>query len=96
MTRTVHFVFFFKDFRLCLRYDNVKYCAWHVYKPLFGSSVATCRLACSEISLSFNEKKRERSPGNGLTWSNLADGVTTLALLFYVLYSNRARSFNQW
>ena len=46
--------------------------------------------------LSFNEKKRERSPGNGLTWSNLADGVTTLALLFYVLYSNRARSFNQW
>ena len=36
--------------------------AWHVYKPLFGTSVVTCRLACSEISLSINEKKLERSP----------------------------------
>ena len=37
--------------------------AWYVYKSLFGSSVATCRLVCSEVSLSINEKKLERSPG---------------------------------
>ena len=33
------------------------YRAWHVYKPLFSSSIAICRLACSEISLSIKEKK---------------------------------------
>ena len=54
-------------FCLCSRYNNVKYGAWHVDKALFGSPVATCRLVCSEISLSVNEKKLERSPGNGRT-----------------------------
>ena len=34
-------------------------------KPLFGSSVAIFWLACSDISLSMNEKKLEGSPGNG-------------------------------
>ena len=48
-------------------FDNVNHGAWYVYKRLFGSSVATCRLACSEISLSINEKKPERSPGKGQT-----------------------------
>ena len=44
------------------RYNNVNYSAWHVYKPLFGTSVAICRPACSEISLSIDEKKaREKS-----------------------------------
>ena len=34
--------------------------AWHACKPLFGSSVATCWLAYSDISI--NEKKaREKS-----------------------------------
>ena len=47
----------FEEFRLCSRYRNVNYGAWHVYKPLFGSSVAICRLACSKISLSINKKK---------------------------------------
>ena len=85
----------FEDFRLCSLYDNVNYGGSHVCKPLFGSSVATCRLACSEISLSITEKQLERSPANGRTQSNLADSVTALAQL-YALYSDRARSFNQW
>ena len=54
-------------FRLCLRCNNVNDGVWHVYKPLFGSSVATCRLVCSEISLSINENKQVRSPRNGRT-----------------------------
>ena len=49
-------------FCLHSRYNNVNYGAWHVYKALFGSPVATWRLACSEISLSINEKKLERRP----------------------------------
>ena len=89
------FWFLFDDFRLCSRYNNINYGAWHVYKPLFGSSVAICRFACSEISLSIKEKKLEKSLRKGLTWYNLADGVTTLAQL-YALYSHGARSFNQW
>ena len=51
----------FEDFRLCSRYNKVNYGAWHVYKPLFGSSVATYRLACSEILLLIKEKSRKRS-----------------------------------
>ena len=54
-------------FRLCLRCNNVNYGVWHAYKPLFGSSVATCQLVCSEISLSINENNQERSPRNGRT-----------------------------
>ena len=51
-----------KPFRLCLLYSNVNYGAWHVYKPLFGYSVATFRLTCSEMFLSINQKKtREKS-----------------------------------
>ena len=53
-------------------------------------SVATCRLACSEILLSVNEKKLERSPEKGRTSYNLVDGldgVTALAQL-YALYSH--------
>ena len=57
------FCFLFEDFRLCSSFSKVNHGAWHVYKPWFGSSVATCRLACSEISLSTMEKKLERSPG---------------------------------
>ena len=34
---------------------------------MFGSSVATCRLASSSISLLINEKRLERSPGKGRT-----------------------------
>ena len=45
--------------------------------PLAGSS---------EISLSINKKKLERSPGKGRY--NLSDGLTALAQL-YVLYSQR-------
>ena len=30
----------FEDFCLWSRYNNINYGAWHVYKPLFGSSVA--------------------------------------------------------
>ena len=59
--------FLFEDFRLCSCFNNVNYGAWHVYKSLFGSAVATCRLNCSEISLSTIEKKLERSPRKGMT-----------------------------
>ena len=51
------FRFLFEDFRPHPRYSNVNYGAWHVYKALFGYSVVISRLACSEISLSINEKK---------------------------------------
>ena len=37
-------------FCLCSPYNNINYGAWHVYKPFFGSPIATLRLACSEIS----------------------------------------------
>ena len=59
--------FLFEDFGLCSRYNNVNYFDWHVYKPSFGSSFAVSRLACSEISLSINEKKLKRSPGKART-----------------------------
>ena len=59
--------FSFEDFRICSRFNNVHYGAWYVYKTLFGSSVATCWLACSEISLSIIKKKLKRSPGKGRT-----------------------------
>ena len=46
------------NFRLYTRrYNDVNYGAWHVYKPFFGSSFVTFRLAYSEMSLSMNEKK---------------------------------------
>ena len=35
---------------LCSSYNDVNYSPWHVYKPL-NFSVATCGLACSEMSL---------------------------------------------
>ena len=81
---TVHF-----SFGLCSRHTNVNYRAWHVYKPLFSSSVATGSLACSEISLSINKKKKlEWRPENGRILYKLADGVTVLAKLC-VLYSDK-------
>ena len=66
-TRNAYFVFSFEDFRICSRFNNVNYGAWYVCKPLFGSSVATYRLACFEISLSIIEKKLKRSSGKGRT-----------------------------
>ena len=80
---------------LCSRFSKVNHGAWHVYKPRFGSSVATCRLACSEISLSIIEKKTREKSRKGRTYYNLADGVTASAQL-HTLYSPRARSFNQF
>ena len=86
----------YQDFHLCSHFININYGAWYVYKSLFGSSVASCQLACSKISLSIIKKKLERSFGKGWTYvTNLADGVTALAQL-YALHSHRARSFNQW
>ena len=99
--RTAHFVLSL-DFRPCSLYNNVNYSAQHVYKPLFGYSVVTCRLTCSEMFLSINEKKKlERSPGKGRTQYNLTNGRTALAQLYvlvqiYALYSDRALSFNPW
>ena len=52
------FRFVFGDFRLCSCYNFVKYGAWHVYKLLFGSSVATWRPACSKSLLLINKKKK--------------------------------------
>ena len=50
------FRFLFEDYRL-----------FTLLKAFFGSSVATCRLAYSENSLSINEKKLKRRPGKGGT-----------------------------
>ena len=46
---------------LCSSYNDVNYGPWHVYKPL-NFSVATCGLACSEMSLSLRQKAL------GLSW----------------------------
>ena len=51
--------------------------------------MASCRLACFEISLSIDQKMLERSLGKGQTYHNLADDVTALAQL-YALYSDGA------
>ena len=86
-TRTVHFVYSLRIFVSA----HVNYGSWHVYIPSFGTSVAICRLACSEISLSIKEKKtREKFRRE----SDMVDGVTALAQL-YALLSYKARSFNQ-
>ena len=50
-------------------------------QTFFGSCVAICQLACSEIPISINKNELGRSPGNGQTYYNLADGVTALAPL---------------
>ena len=61
-TQIIYFVLS-QDFCLCSCDDDPNYGSWHVYKPLFGSSVSTGWLACSKISLSIDKKKPERSPG---------------------------------
>ena len=92
-TRSVHFC-------LCLRCNNVNNGAWHVYKPLFGSSVATCRLVCSEISLSINENKQERSPrmvGHGTIWQIAWQLCPTLCFVLWkstLFQLMTARSFS--
>ena len=53
--------FLFEDFRLCLRYSNLNYGAWHIHKPFFGSSVATCRLAFPKFHFQLMKKAREKS-----------------------------------
>ena len=55
------------------RYDYVNNGTWHVYKPLLSSSVANYRLPRSEISLSFNKKRLERSQRNGRSQYKLAE-----------------------
>ena len=61
------FRFLFEDFRLCSRYNNVNYGAWHVFKPFFDSSVTICRLPSSEFRFQIKKKKLEESPGKGRT-----------------------------
>ena len=53
--------FLCEDFRLCSRYNKINYGTRHVYKPLFGSSVAIYHHVCSEILLSIDEKIKEKS-----------------------------------
>ena len=75
---------------MCSRFNNVNYGTWYVYKPLFDF-FTTCRLACSEISLSIIGIKLKISPGKGRTWYNLADGVTALAHRDYFMENARVR-----
>ena len=64
-------------------FSNTKpYGARHVHKPLLGSSVTNCWLACSEISLSINERELQRSLGNERTQFKLVYGVTALTMCF--------------
>ena len=85
------FRFLFEDFRLCSRYNNVNYGACHVHKPLFGCSVATCRLACLQISLSINEKKLEKR-SDIVQIGRWCDSCSSALCSS----SHTARSFNQW
>ena len=68
------------------------------YKALFGSSVAACRIACSEISFSIHEKEKKarevRERVGHEQFCRWCDGELVLAELF-TLYSDRTRSFNQ-
>ena len=80
----------FEDFRLFLSYNDVNYGALHLSKPLFGSSVATCQLACSEFHF-----KLTRRGSDIVEFGRWRDGVSALAEL-YALYPDRARYFNQW
>ena len=43
---------------------------WHVYKPLFNSSVATCRLTRSKITLLILKRKKAREKSG--KWSDIA------------------------
>ena len=52
--------FLFEDFHPCSCYNNINYCTWYFYKCLFGSSVATSWLTCSEFYFQLTKKsKRE-------------------------------------
>ena len=48
-----------RGFRRFLRNNSINYGAQRVYKHLFGSSLAICRLSCSESLLLINGKKLE-------------------------------------
>ena len=75
------FPLLFEDFRLCSRYNNVNYGAWHVYKPLFG--FFKCYLP-TWLFRNFTFKKKKHGEKSRI-WYNSADGVTAWARL-YVLY----------
>ena len=85
-TRTDHFRLLSEDFRLCSRYNNVNYGAWHVYKPLLGSSVPICRLACSEKNQVEVPEKVGYSTPEFCRWRDSFSSAQ---------YSRTARSFNQ-
>ena len=70
--------------------------ARHVYKALLGSSVTSCRLACSEILTSIDEKRWREVRGNCRALYKLADGVTSLTQLrfSFFFYYDKTRSFN--
>ena len=80
-TQSVHFIFSLRIFlsdHLIIVSDMALDISLQTF---FGSCVAICQLACSEISISINKNELGRSPGNGQTYYNLADGVTALAPL---------------
>ena len=88
--------FFLWGFRICSCFNNVNYGARYVYKPLFDSSVATCRLtSVPKFHFQLLEKAKKKSRKSSNIVKLLADGMTASAQL-YALYSYRARSFNQW
>ena len=66
-------------FYYALFLNTKPYGARHVHKPLLGSSVTNCWLACSEISLSINERELQ---GNERTQFKLVYGVTALTMRF--------------
>ena len=86
------FRFLFEDFCHCSCFNNINYRAQHVYKRLFGYSVATCRLACYEFHFRLTKKAREKFR----KWLGILQignhGVTTSAQL-RVLYPYRVRMY---
>ena len=77
------FPLLFEDFRLCSSYNNVNYGTWHVYKTLFGSSNAICRLDCSEISLSKKKKKTWRKVPDMIQFGRWRDSLSSALCSMY-------------
>ena len=83
-------------FRSCSLYNNVNYGAWYDYKPLFGSSLAICRLACSEISPQSTKKSyREvrEMVGHSTIWQ-IAWQLKLSCFMFYTLIEHTVSTNN--
>ena len=83
------------------RYINVNYSAWHVYTDFFFySSVATYRHACSENSLSINEKKKgqrevRKMVGHRRNWRESFSSAPCFVLFLPMTSARYIRTFSK-